>query len=136
MTKTQTEYIRANINRILPYIREGEFTVCDLDHGFDRQHDVQILRALHEEGIVEKIDYVVRHEVKESVSTRNNNRLVVWAWDRDALATAQGIVQKMNKLPCQHRAHVYHNDTTEGFGCKYCTETVAYDRETVKKALG
>lgn len=42
--------------------------------------------------------------------------------------------ENMDQLPCGHKAHVHHRQDG-GFGCKFCSETREFDRETVEEVM-
>jgi hypothetical protein len=98
---------------------------------------------LEEDGIIEASDFECSFrqpqwlkkygalKVHEKVDNDNGSYYVRYKWRPKVRERLLEYREKMNKLPCGHRWHIYNPPNSELMGCKHCDAT--FSKETVRQ---
>jgi len=124
--------LKEDIHDYQPYLEQtGEWTIRDV-HGRtpDNPRKVMPITRLRHWGVIEKL----RREKQDTQEKPIN----VYQWHEEARQELVEYVERLETLPCGHRAHVYNDPEIDGLGCKHCAEEdkhPEYSRELVKERV-
>jgi hypothetical protein len=130
--RSQLEQLRCRINKVKPFL-EMDGTWYFSDVGVDNESHADVLQMMIDSGAL-----IIVGRVRYDDESKAKNE---YRWDQDIKEVLKRYWDSLEKLPCGHRAHIYHDRDLpdDTYGCRFCDNMgieQRYSREVIKEAMG